>query len=400
MSDSRAIGGGLVMGCAVGANVANIGAVATEMGDAYGVSLTVVGLFTTALFVTHTAVMIPGGQAIDRFGARRLGFLALLVILAGNAAAMIASDPALVVPARAFTGIGTGVGFIAASDYVRTAGGSAFAQGLFGGVATAGGALSLAAVPPLERWIGWRAPFALMVALALVALAALILAPLRQSNRAAGQGRRVTALQVLGDRRLYGFAVMQAAAFGLSVVAGNWVATLLEHHGYSTWLASALGAVTLALSVFSRPFGGWIERHHPERARAAVAVSLAIGAAACIGLAASGPVALALISVVALGIAAGDPVCGGVRRRSARSSRRAGRCHRPRQHGRWRDDPRRHATRRPDLRPPRRRAHRLRRDGRAVGSVAALAAGIRATRGDAGCAGRRPPARRGRMTRA
>lgn len=311
MSDSRAIGGGLVMGCAVGANVANIGAVATEMGDAYGVSLTVVGLFTTALFVTHTAVMIPGGQAIDRFGARRLGFLALLVILAGNAAAMIASDPALVVPARAFTGIGTGVGFIAASDYVRTAGGSAFAQGLFGGVATAGGALSLAAVPPLERWIGWRAPFALMVALALVALAALILAPLRQSNRAAGQGRRVTALQVLGDRRLYGFAVMQAAAFGLSVVAGNWVATLLEHHGYSTWLASALGAVTLALSVFSRPFGGWIERHHPERARAAVAVSLAIGAAACIGLAASGPVALALISVVALGIAAGIPFAAG-----------------------------------------------------------------------------------------
>jgi nitrate/nitrite transporter NarK len=311
MSDSRAIGGGLVMGCAVGANVANIGAVASAMSVAYGVSLTVVGLFTTALFVTHTAVMIPGGQAIDRFGARRLGFLALLVILVGNATAMIASDPALVVAARAFTGVGTGVGFIAASDYVRRAGGSAFAQGLFGGVATAGGALSLAAVPPLENWIGWRAPFALMVALALVALAALSLAPLRQTIHATGQGRRVTALQVLGDRRLYGFAVMQAAAFGLSVVAGNWVATLLEHHGYSTWLASALGAVTLALSVFSRPFGGWIERHHPERARASVAVSLAVGAAACIGLAASGPVPLALISVVALGIAAGIPFAAG-----------------------------------------------------------------------------------------
>ena len=54
------------------------------MGAEYGVSLTVVGLFTTALFVTHTAVMIPGGQAIDRFGARRLCVLALLVILLGN----------------------------------------------------------------------------------------------------------------------------------------------------------------------------------------------------------------------------------------------------------------------------------------------------------------------------
>ena len=311
MSDSRAIVGGLVVGCAVGANVANIGAIAGEMGVAYGVSLTVVGLFTTALFVTHTAVMIPGGQAIDRYGPRRLGFLALLVILAGNGAAMLASDPALVIPARAFTGIGTGVGFIAASDYVRSAGGSAFAQGLFGGVATAGGALSLAAVPPLQHWIGWRAPFVLMIALAIVALAALAVAPLHQASRAAVQGRRATALQVLGDRRLYGFAVMQAAAFGLSVVVGNWVATLLEHHGYSTWLASALGAVTLGLSVFSRPLGGWIERTHPEHARTAVAASLAVGAAACVGLAASGPLALALTSVVALGIAAGIPFAAG-----------------------------------------------------------------------------------------
>lgn len=311
MSDSRAIAGGLVVGCAVGANVANVGAVASEMGDAYGVSLTVVGLFTTALFVTHTAVMIPGGQAIDRFGARKLGFLALLVILAGNAASMIASDAALVIPTRALTGIGTGVGFIAASDYVRSAGGSAFAQGLFGGVATAGGALSLVVVPPLEHSIGWRAPFALMIALAVIALIALRTAPHHAAAGAFNRRPQTTVLQVLGDRRLYGYAVMQAAAFGLSVVVGNWVATLLEHHGYSTWLASTLGAVTLALSVFSRPFGGWIERTHPGRARAAVAASLAVGAAACGGLAASGPVALAVISVVALGIAAGIPFAAG-----------------------------------------------------------------------------------------
>ena len=269
MSDSRAIAGGLVTGFAVGANVANIGAVASDMGAEYGVSLTVVGLFTTALFVTHTAVMIPGGLAIDRFGARRLGVLALLVILVGNCAAMIASEPLLVIALRALIGLGTGVGFIAASEYVRTAGGSAFAQGLFGGLATAGGALSLAAVPQLESWIGWRAPFVLAAGLAAVALASLIPAPRRDGDpRGGGGGRRATALQLLGDRTLYRFAAMQAAAFGLSVVIGNWVVTLLEHHGYSTGLASALGAITLALSVVSRPLGGWIDRTHPARVRA------------------------------------------------------------------------------------------------------------------------------------
>ena len=190
MSDARAIAGGLVTGFAVGANVANIGAVATDMGVAYGVSLTVVGLFTTALFVTHTAVMIPGGQAIDRFGARPLAILALLVILTGNALAMLASEPALVIAMRALIGIGTGVGFIAASDYVRRAGGGAFAQGLFGGLATAGGALSLALVPQLERWLDWRAPFALMVALATVALLSLLAAPLRERAGAPVSGQR------------------------------------------------------------------------------------------------------------------------------------------------------------------------------------------------------------------
>jgi nitrate/nitrite transporter NarK len=282
--------------------------VATDLEAAYGVALTVVGLFTTALFVTHTAVMIPGGQAIDRFGAGPLAISALLVVLVGNGAAMIASEPALVLPMRALIGIGTGVGFIAASDYVRRAGGGAFAQGLFGGLATAGGALSLAAVPQLERWIGWRAPFALMVALALAALIVLVLAPLSAQVRGAATAqRRATALQLLGDRALYRFAVVQAAAFGLSVVVGNWVVTLLEHHGYSTGLASALGAVTLGLSVVSRPLGGWIDRNYPARVRASVAVSLVAGGAACVGLAASGPVPLAVVSVVVLGIAAGIP---------------------------------------------------------------------------------------------
>ena len=39
-------------------------------------------------------------------------------------------------------------------------GGSPFAQGLFGGVGLAGGGFALAVVPPVEDWIGWRAPFA------------------------------------------------------------------------------------------------------------------------------------------------------------------------------------------------------------------------------------------------
>jgi MFS family permease len=306
-SHRRAVTAGIVAGFAVGANVANIGAVATPLAHAYGVSLTTVGLFTTALFIMHTSVQVPGGQAIDRFGARRLVFAALLTICAGNGLAMIASDPALALVARALTGIGTGAGFIAGSEYVRGAGGSPFAQGMFGGFGVAGGGLALAVVPQIEPPLGWRAPYLFALILNAAALAIVLVSPQPERAPRTAPAKRTTALQLLGDRRLYRIAVMHTAAFGISVVAGNWVVTLLERHDYGTGLASAIGALMLGVSVVSRPLGGWILRRHAGQARLATGLSLAAGAAASAGLAASGPVPLAFVSALVLGIAAGVP---------------------------------------------------------------------------------------------
>ena len=155
----RAIVGGCALGLATGWNVANVGAIASDVAHAYGVSLAVVGVFTTALFVTHLAVQIPGGRASDRFGARRAGLAALVVIMVGDGLALIAPEPALAIGARALTGVGTGLAFISGSAYVRASGGSPFAQGLFGGIGLAGGGLALAVVPALEGTLGWRSPF-------------------------------------------------------------------------------------------------------------------------------------------------------------------------------------------------------------------------------------------------
>jgi hypothetical protein len=49
-----------------GWHVANTGAVAGALAEAYGTDLPVVGLLTTALFLTHFAVQVPGGKLIDR----------------------------------------------------------------------------------------------------------------------------------------------------------------------------------------------------------------------------------------------------------------------------------------------------------------------------------------------
>ncbi len=66
-----AIVAGLVVGCFLTWNISNVGAVADPLAEAYGVSLAVIGLLTTALFVTHLAAQLPA-YAVPVF-LRRVG---------------------------------------------------------------------------------------------------------------------------------------------------------------------------------------------------------------------------------------------------------------------------------------------------------------------------------------
>ena len=63
---TSAVVAGLVVGCFLTWNVANAGAAADPLAEAYGVSLAVVGLLTTALFLTHLLAQLPSGIWSDR----------------------------------------------------------------------------------------------------------------------------------------------------------------------------------------------------------------------------------------------------------------------------------------------------------------------------------------------
>ena len=147
----RAVAGGSAVGFSAGWNIADTGAVADDLAAAYGTSLGVIGLFTAALFLTHLLMQLPAGRLSDRLGLARVCAAGLAVMAAGNVLASIASEPALAIGARALLGVGTALGFIGGSDFVRASRGSPFAQGLYGGLATAGGGVALAVVPALER---------------------------------------------------------------------------------------------------------------------------------------------------------------------------------------------------------------------------------------------------------
>jgi MFS family permease len=283
-----------------------VGAVAEALAHAYGVGLAVVGLFTTALFVTHFAMQIPGGRASDRFGARQSGIVGAGVVAAGNAVALAAATPALALGTRALIGAGTGLSFVAGSAYIRRVGGSPFAQGLFGGIGLAGGGLALAVVPQLEDELGWRAPFVGALAIAGLAVALLLASPADRPP-SFEPGDEVPP-GLLRDRSLYRLAVLYAASLGLSLAAGNWVVTLLDRNGgVSEGTAGIVGGLTLLLGIVTRPLGGWILRERPARIRAAVASSLVAGAAGTAALAVAAPLPVAVLGSLLVGLAAGIP---------------------------------------------------------------------------------------------
>lgn len=303
----RALVGGCALGLATGWNISNTGAIATQLSRSYGVGLATIGLFTTALFTTHLLAQIPGGRASDHFGARRAGLLALVVIAVFSAVSMAAPAVWLAIVTRALAGIGTGVSFIAGSAYVRAVGGSPAAQGVFGGVGLAGGGFALAVVPQVEGYLGWRAPYATAVAVALLGLALLAAAPAdARRPRPAREGALQTG--VVRDRRLYRLALLYSASLGLSVTLGNWVVTLLDRHGgLGKGSAGAIGSLTLVLGILTRPLGGWILREHPRRTRLAVGASLAGGAGGTLLLALAQPPEVAALGAALVGIAAGIP---------------------------------------------------------------------------------------------
>jgi len=296
-----------MLGFATGWNISNTGAMAEPLAVAYGVGLATVGLFTTSLFVVHLVMQVPGGRASDRFGPRRVGLVGISLIAVGNALALIASNPGLALSTRALMGLGTGVTFVAGVDYVRAAGGSPAAQGLYGGVAVGGGGVALAVVPLAESWAGWRAPFATALVVAGAALVALAAGPPDAPRRPRMHTDSARPRGIFRDVRLFRLAATFAGGFGLSVVLGNWVVTLLVRAGESKGTAGAIGALTLLLGVVSRPFGGWILRRRPNSVRAVVGASIAAGAIGTILLAAADPLALALVGAAVIGLAAGIP---------------------------------------------------------------------------------------------
>jgi DHA1 family inner membrane transport protein len=295
--------GGISVGFAVGWNIAVIGPIATRLSHVYGVGLTVVLLFVTVQFVMHLVMQIPGGRAADRLGARNSTLVGLALILLGNVICLIAAHAVFGFLGRAVVGVGTGFALVGGSDYIRGRGGSPVLQGVYGGASVLAPGIAVAVVPFLADHHGWRASYASALVVSAASAALLAAAPsVARSIRHAGERLRS---DFFTDVRLYRLGAIHAMSFGFSVVIGNTVVTLLEHHGHSKRSAAVAGSLTLLLGFFTRIAGGSLLRR-PD-ASAWIAASLVVGGAGAVVLALPLPYVLLVATAAVVGLAAGVP---------------------------------------------------------------------------------------------
>lgn len=293
-----AIVAGLVVGGCLTWNVSNVGAVADPLSDEYGVSLAAIGLLTTALFVTHLLVQLPAGRGADRFGARTVALAAVAATVLGCAILLADDSFGVALAGRAVVGLGSGAGFVAGLDLVRAGGGGPVLQGVYGGATMAGGGLALMVVPALTEETDWRAPYWSALLLALVA--ALPVLGVNGLSRVGHAGAGV-----VRDPRLLPLGVLQAASFGLAVVAGNWAVPLLEREGASAAAAGVAAGLVLFAGILTRPAGGWLAAQGAGRRVSVLGVAgVACGSAV---LALGGPLWLSTAAALVLGLGAGLP---------------------------------------------------------------------------------------------
>lgn len=317
----------LISACAAGfafsANYTNHAPMVAVLRGDFGFNQASAGLLTTGIFLTHALMQIPGGRLSDRMGPSRVMIAALAWVAVANFAIAFSAAYWQLLLGKTFAGIGTGACFAAGARYtVGMFKGRQLhlAQGLYGASVVLGSGFVLFAVPQMLGAFGWRGAFLGCALVAAAVLAWWMFAAPQPDHMTPAAG---SLGEMMAHRELWLLGWMQMASFGLMLVVGTWITTLLRSEfQISLKSAGLLGSMVLLLGIFSRPLGGWLA--HSIRIRVLIGISLFVNALACGVLAWTHLLVIALAAIVALGMGCGLPYAGVFNRAAALFPGRAG----------------------------------------------------------------------------
>ncbi|MEV5539777.1 MFS transporter [Saccharopolyspora shandongensis] len=284
------------------------------IGAEFDLSKTSQGWLITAFSLVYLVCQIPGGVLADRFGARRLLVISLLLwsVFTALTGAMWGFVSLLVV--RALFGVGQGL-FPGASfkaiaertppSHRATAAGAMLASNNLG----AGLAPLIAA--PVVFALGWRHTF-WVTALVGVVIGILLWAmlpkplPTRLTEVPLPNRTTVSMRHVLRSAAVWKFAALFCATNMLGYGMITWVPSyLLEERGISLLDTGVLAAIPLLVMCVCTFLGGWLfDRFFNERARWFV-IPVLLAAAAMLALMLNADTAgeFTLYQTIAMGIA-------------------------------------------------------------------------------------------------
>jgi ACS family hexuronate transporter-like MFS transporter len=325
---SRAQRLGLTSACVIGfaysANYTNHAPMIPALVAQFGFSLAAAGLLTTAIFLTHAGMQIPGGYLADRFGPKHVLSIALAVVCLGNITLGFAGSYSQLLFWKIFVGLGTGCCFVAGARYIATMFASSrlhLAQGFYGGSVLLGSGFVIFAVPLLSAELGWRGAFFSTAALAGIAAAIwIMLAP----HAPVPAHKPTPFARMLSNPQLWLLGLAQMASFGLVIVIGVWVTTYLSKSFHLTpAYAGRIGSLVLVIGIASRPIGGLLVPRWGVRRT--MQAGLALNAAACLNFGLGrGSLAQACAGVFLLGLGSGLPYAAIFNRAAALFPARAG----------------------------------------------------------------------------
>jgi MFS transporter, DHA2 family, methylenomycin A resistance protein len=237
----------------------------------------------SAYFGAYALVLLPGGELVDRFGARRLALVGLGLFAVGAGLGAVASSIGALVATRVLQGVGAGLVSPAAlagavSGFPPERRGSAL--GIWGASAGVSNLIGPLLGGVLTVWLGWRADWWALVPLALIAAVAItrhmpaVLHADEAGMRESSVNRVVMAATLVAALT---FAVM----IGCFYLASQY---LQRSAGYSALGASAALVIVALLVGAAAPLAGRLVDEHGERAPAILGFVLAAGGLAILAI--------------------------------------------------------------------------------------------------------------------
>jgi nitrate/nitrite transporter NarK len=270
------------------------------------------GFLTTVIFTTHAIMQIPGGFLADKFGAKRIIILALIVVSIGNFGIAFSANYTQLLAWKFFVGLGTGASFVAGARYIYQCIPTEkllVYQGYYGASVLLGSGFVIFVVPLVaEHYQSWPPTFVITASVAaLTCITILFTAP----NPPDKIHPATSLLAMLSNGQLWLLGLVQMASFGLVIVISSWITTMLKETFVNSdkLLISFIASLALLLGIFTRPFGGKLLAK--IGVKQLIVTSLLINAAGCFIIAAFKGVFIAdVVAVVLLGIGCGLPYSG------------------------------------------------------------------------------------------